>query len=144
MCGAAAANLEPMSTLNLETTARIVAAGREAAAGIGVAMSIAIVDPAGNLVEFQRMDGAWLGSVDLAQRKARTSALFPMPSSVLGAMSQPGGPIYGIETSNGGLVSFGGGFPLAAADGTVIGAVGVSGGLVDQDVAVAEAVVKAV
>ncbi|ACU76572.1 protein of unknown function DUF336 [Catenulispora acidiphila DSM 44928] len=133
-----------MSTLNLETTARIVAAGREAATGIGVAMSIAIVDPAGNLVEFQRMDGAWLGSVDIAQRKARTSALFPMPSSVLGEMSQPGGPIYGIETSNGGLVSFGGGFPLAAADGTVIGAVGVSGGLVEQDVAVAEAVVKAV
>jgi len=59
-------------------------------------------------------------------------------------MSQPGGPIYGIEASNGGLISFGGGFPLAAADGTVIGAVGVSGGLVDQDVAVAEAVVKAV
>ena len=133
-----------MSTLNLETTARLFSAGQEAAAGIGVAMSIAIVDTAGSLVAFQRMDGAWLGSVDLAQRKARTSALFPMPSSVLGQMSQPGGPIFGIEATNGGLVSFGGGFPLAAADGTVIGAVGVSGGLVDQDVAVAEAVVKAV
>ena len=133
-----------MSTLNIETTTRIVAAGQEAAAGIGVAMSIAIVDTAGNLVAFQRMDGAWLGSVDLAQRKARTSALFPMPSSVLGEMSQPGGPIYGIEATNGGLVSFGGGLPLAAADGTVIGAVGVSGGLVDQDVSVAEAVAKAV
>ena len=133
-----------MSTLNLETTARLFSAAQEAAAGIGVAMSIAIVDTAGSLVAFQRMDGAWLGSVDLAQRKARTSALFPMPSSVLGQMSQPGGPIFGIEATNGGLVSFGGGFPLAAADGTVIGAVGVSGGLVDQDVAVAEAVVKAV
>ena len=133
-----------MSTLNLETTARLFTAAQEAAAGIGVAMSIAIVDTAGSLVAFQRMDGAWLGSVDLAQRKARTSALFPMPSSVLGQMSQPGGPIFGIEATNGGLVSFGGGFPLAAADGTVIGAVGVSGGLVDQDVAVAEAVVKAV
>ncbi|MEY9888770.1 uncharacterized protein GlcG (DUF336 family) [Catenulispora sp. MAP12-49] len=133
-----------MSTLNIETTTRIVAAGQEAAAGIGVAMSIAIVDTAGNLVAFQRMDGAWLGSVDLAQRKARTSALFPMPSAVLGEMSQPGGPIYGIEATNGGLVSFGGGLPLAAADGTVIGAVGVSGGLVDQDVSVAEAVAKAV
>jgi uncharacterized protein GlcG (DUF336 family) len=133
-----------MSTLNIETTTRIVAAGQEAAAGIGVAMSIAIVDTAGNLVAFQRMDGAWLGSVDLAQRKARTSALFPMPSAVLGEMSQPGGPIYGIEATNGGLVSFGGGLPLAAADGTVIGAVGVSGGLVDQDVSVAEAVAKAI
>ncbi|MEY9925534.1 uncharacterized protein GlcG (DUF336 family) [Catenulispora sp. GP43] len=133
-----------MSILNLETTARIVAAGQEAAAGIGVAMCIAIVDTAGNLVAFQRMDGAWLGSVDIAQRKARTSALFPMPSAVLGEMSQPGGPIYGVEATNGGLVSFGGGLPLAAADGTVIGAVGVSGGMVDQDVAVAEAVAKAV
>ena len=133
-----------MSTLNTETTARLVAAGREAAAGIGVAMSIAIVDTAGTLVAFQRMDGAWLGSVDLAQRKARTSALFPMPSSVLGEMSQPGGPIYGVEGTNGGLVTFGGGLPLAAADGTVVGAVGVSGGLVDQDVAVAEAIAKAI
>ena len=133
-----------MSTLNLETTTRIVAAGQEAAAGIGVPVSIAIVDTAGTLVTFQRMDGAWLGSVDLAQRKARTSALFPMPSSALGEMSQPGGPVYGIEATNGGLVSFGGGFPLAAADGTAIGAAGVSGGRVDQDVAVAEAVVKAV
>jgi uncharacterized protein GlcG (DUF336 family) len=133
-----------MSTLNLETTDRLLAAGREAAAGIGVAMCIAIVDTAGHLVSFQRMDGAWLGSADIAQRKARTSALFPMPSSVLGEMSQPGGPVYGIEGTNGGLVSFGGGLPLTAADGTVVGAVGVSGGLVEQDVAVAEAVAKAV
>ena len=133
-----------MSTLNLETATRILTAGQEAAAGIGVAMSIAVVDTAGNLIAFQRMDGCWLGSVDVAQRKAKTSALFPMPSSVLGEMSQPGGPIYGIEGTNCGLVSFGGGLPLAAADGTVIGAVGVSGGLVEQDVAVAEAVAKSV
>ena len=132
------------NALNLETTTRIIAAGQEAAAGIGVAMCIAIVDTAGTLVAFQRMDGAWLGSVDISQRKARTSALFPMPSAVLGEMSQPGGPIYGVEATNGGLVSFGGGLPLAAADGTVVGAVGVSGGMVDQDVAVAEAVAKAV
>lgn len=133
-----------MSTLNLETADRLLAAGREAAAGIGVAMCIAIVDTAGNLVSFQRMDGAWLGSTDIAQRKARTSALFPMPSAALGELCQPGGPIYGVEHTNGGLISFGGGLPLAAAEGTVIGAVGVSGGMVDQDVAVAEAVVKAV
>jgi uncharacterized protein GlcG (DUF336 family) len=132
-----------LSTLNLDTATRILAAGREAAAGIGVAMNIAVVDPAGNLVAFQRMDGAWLGSVDIALRKAKTSALFPVPSSAIGAMSQPGGPIYGVEATNGGLVSFGGGLPLAGADGTVIGAVGVSGGMVDQDVAVAEAAAKA-
>jgi uncharacterized protein GlcG (DUF336 family) len=62
---------------------------------------------------------------------------------VIGEMSQPGGPIYGVETTNGGLVSFGGGLPLATADGAVVGAVGVSGGMVEQDVAVAEAVAKA-
>lgn len=132
-----------MSTLNLETATRILTAGREAAAGIGVAMNIAVVDTAGNLIAFQRMDGAWLGSVDIALRKAKTSALFPLPSAALGGMSQPGGPVYGIEATNGGLVSFGGGLPLAGADGTVVGAVGVSGGMVEQDVTVAEAVAKA-
>jgi uncharacterized protein GlcG (DUF336 family) len=132
-----------MSTLNLETATRLVAAGQQAATGIGVAMNIAIVDTAGNLIAFQRMDGAWLGSIDVALRKAKTSALFPVPSAVIGEMSQPGGPIYGVESTNGGLVSFGGGLPLATADGTVVGAVGVSGGMVDQDVSVAEAVAKA-
>ncbi|NUR61966.1 MAG: heme-binding protein [Catenulispora sp.] len=133
-----------MSTLNLETATRVLTAGREAARQIGVAMNLAVVDPAGNLVAFSRMDGAWLGSIDVALRKAKTSALFPVPSSALGELSQPGGQIYGIEGTNGGLVSFGGGLPLAASDGTVLGAIGVSGGMVDQDVAVAEAAAKAV
>ncbi|NUP51929.1 MAG: heme-binding protein [Catenulispora sp.] len=132
-----------MSTLNLETAARLIAAGQEAARDIGVAMNIAIVDPGGYLVAFCRMDGAWLGSTDVALRKAKTSALFPLPSSALGELSQPGGPIYGVEATNGGLVSFGGGLPIAAADGTVLGAIGVSGGMVEQDVAVAEAACKA-
>ncbi|MFL6114587.1 MAG: GlcG/HbpS family heme-binding protein [Catenulispora sp.] len=132
-----------MSTLNLETATRVLTAGQEAAAGIGVAMNIAVVDTAGNLVTFSRMDGAWLGSVDVALKKAKTSALFPIPTAALGGLSQPGGPIYGIEATNGGLISFGGGLPLAAEDGTVLGAIGVSGGMVDQDVAVAEAAAKA-
>jgi uncharacterized protein GlcG (DUF336 family) len=131
------------NTLNLETATRLITAGQQAAREIGVAMNIAVVDTAGNLVAFQRMDGAWLGSLDVALRKAKTSALFPLPSAVLGEMSQPGGPIYGIEGTNGGLVTFGGGLPLAATDGTVVGAVGVSGGMVDQDVTVAEAAAKA-
>jgi uncharacterized protein GlcG (DUF336 family) len=132
-----------MSTLNLESATRVLTAGQEAASGIGVAMNIAVVDTAGNLVAFQRMDGAWLGSVDIALRKAKTSALFPMPTAAIGGLSQPGGPIYGIESTNGGLVSFGGGLPLTGADGTIVGAIGVSGGMVDQDVAVAEAAAKA-
>lgn len=132
-----------MSTLNLESAARVLTAGQEAAAGIGVPMNIAVVDTAGNLVTFSRMDGAWLGSVDVALKKAKTSALFPMPTAALGGLSRPGGPVYGIEATNGGLISFGGGLPLTAGDGTVIGAIGVSGGMVDQDVAVAEAAAKA-
>ncbi|MFD0631206.1 heme-binding protein [Catenulispora yoronensis] len=132
-----------MSTLNLETASRLIAAGQETARELGVRVHIAVVDPAGNLVAFQRMDGAWLGSLDVALRKARTSALFPVPSSMIGEMSQPGGPIYGVESTNGGLVSFGGGLPLATADGAVVGAIGVAGGLVEQDVAVAEAATKA-
>ncbi|MBW8803112.1 MAG: heme-binding protein [Catenulisporales bacterium] len=132
-----------MSTLNLETATRVLTAGQEAAAGIGVAMNIAVVDTAGNLVTFSRMDGAWIGSIDVALKKAKTSALFPMPTAAIGGLSQPGGPIYGIESTNGGLISFGGGVPLTAGDGTVVGAIGVSGGMVDQDVAVAEAAAKA-
>ena len=132
-----------MSTLNLETATRVLTAGQEAAAGIGVAMNIAVVDTAGNLVTFSRMDGAWIGSIDVALKKAKTSALFPMPTAAIGGLSQPGGPIYGIESTNGGLISFGGGVPLTAGDGTVVGAIGVSGGMIDQDVAVAEAAAKA-
>jgi uncharacterized protein GlcG (DUF336 family) len=89
------------------------------------------------------MDGAWLGSIDIAIRKARTARLFDMETSEIGKMSQPGESIYGVELSNGGLISFGGGIPLKDADGTVIGAVGVSGSSVENDVEVAEAAVEA-
>ncbi|MFJ9519942.1 heme-binding protein [Kitasatospora sp. NPDC101801] len=128
-----------MTVLTLESAARIAAAGRHAAAGIGTAMNIAVVDAGGHLLHFCRMDDAWLGSIDLALKKAKTSVLFRMPTSVLGAVSQPGGPAYGIEWSNGGLVSFGGGLPITDAAGRVLGAVGVSGGTGDQDVQVAQA-----
>ncbi|WP_203716397.1 GlcG/HbpS family heme-binding protein [Asanoa siamensis] len=132
-----------MSALTLEAADRIAAAGRKAAAENGTAMNIAIVDGGGHLVYFSRMDQAWLGSIDLALKKAKTSVLFCMPSSVLGEMSQPGGPVYGIEWSNDGLVSFGGGLPLTAVDGSIVGAVGVSGGTAEQDVQIAQACVQA-
>ncbi|MEU0741378.1 heme-binding protein [Streptomyces sp. NPDC006134] len=120
-----------------------VGAGLAKADEIGVAMNIAIVDAGGHLLQFSRQDGAWLGSVDIAVRKARTAALFRMPTSAIGEISQPGGPVYGIEHSNGGLVTFGGGLPITDEDGDVVGAVGVSGGDVGQDTAVAEAVAGA-
>lgn len=131
-----------MTTITFEQAAARSAAGVAKAREIGVAMNIAIVDTAGHLVAFSRMDGAWRGSIDLALKKAKTSALFPMPSSVLGPMSQPGGPIYGIEQTNGGLVTFGGGLPITDEEGVVIGAVGVSGGMVAQDEAVAAVVAE--
>ena len=130
-------------TLTLETAARLAAAGHKAATAISTPMNIAIVDAAGHLLHFTRMDDSLLGSIDLAQRKANTSILFRMPTALMGTMSRPDGPVYGIEWSNGGLVSFGGGLPITDAQGRVIGAVGVSGGHADQDVEVAQACVDA-
>ncbi len=106
-------------------------------------MDIAVVDAGGHLKAFARMDGAWLGSIDIAMTKARTARYFDLPTEALGELSQPGGPLYGIEVSNGGLITFPGGLPLTAADGTVIGAIGVSGSTVEDDRAVAEAGVAA-
>ena len=101
-------------------------------------MDIAVVDAGGNLKAFLRMDGAWLGSIDIAIRKAKTARFFDMPTGAIGELSQPGGPLYNIEHSNGGLITFPGGLPLRSPDGTVIGAIGVSGSTVENDHAVAE------
>lgn len=138
-----ATNLAGMTTLSMDAAARIAAAGHRAAEGIDVAMNIAVVDRAGHLLHFSRRDDALLGCIDLAQRKAKTAILFHIPTGTLGQMSRPDGPIYGIEWSNGGLITFGGGLPIADAEGRVIGAVGVSGGTADQDVEVARACLAA-
>ena len=125
--------------LTLEAAERIVAAAKKKAAEINTKMDIAVVDAGGNLKAFVRMDGAWLGSVDIAQRKARTSRWFDMETGVIGTLSQPGGPLYGIEHSNGGLITFPGGVPLKNAQGEVVGAIGVSGSTVENDHTVAAA-----
>ena len=106
-------------------------------------MNIAVVDAGANLKAFVRMDGAWRGSIDIAIKKARTARFFDMPTGEIGKLSQPGGPLYGIEHSNDGLITFPGGLPIQAADGTIIGAIGVSGSTVENDHAVAEAGAKA-
>lgn len=108
-----------------------------------VKMNAAVVDTGGNLRAFARMDGAWLGSIDISIRKARTARYFDMETGDLSPMVQPGEPLYHLEFSNGGLITFPGGIPLTTEDGTVIGAVGVSGSTVDNDQAVAEAGVAA-
>ncbi len=125
--------------LTLEAAERIVAAAKQKAAEIKTKMDIAVVDAGGNLKAFVRMDGAWLGSVDIAQRKARTARGFDMNTGEIGKLSQPGGPLYGIEHSNGGLITFPGGVPLKNAQGEVVGAIGVSGSTVENDHAVAMA-----
>ena len=125
--------------LSLEQAQAVVAAALAAAEEQGTKMDVAVVDAGGNLKAFARMDGAWLGSIDIATTKARTARYFDLPSEELGALSQPGGPLYGIEVSNGGLITFPGGLPLKADDGTVIGAIGVSGSTVENDRAVAAA-----
>ena len=101
--------------------------------------AIAVVDASGNLKAFARMDGAWLASVDVAIKKARSSALLQTPTGAIEELVQPGGPLFGAEISKEGLITFPGGVPLMSADGAVIGAIGVSGSAVDSDQAVAEA-----
>ncbi|MFZ0831134.1 MAG: heme-binding protein [Thermoplasmata archaeon] len=107
-------------------------------------MDIAIVDAGANLKGFIRMDEAWIGSIDIAHKKAKTARYFNMNTGEIGKLSQPGGPLYNIEHSNGGLISFPGGIPIKNAQGEVIGAIGVSGSTVEHDHAVAEAGAKAV
>jgi uncharacterized protein GlcG (DUF336 family) len=120
----------------------VIEAARKHAEKIGVPMNIAVVDSGANLVAF-RMDGPWLGSIDIAQDKAFTARAFHPPTIELAKMSQPGEPLFGINASNDGrVVLFGGGIPLKCDD-RVIGAVGGSGGRPDQDHDVARAGVAA-
>ncbi len=125
--------------LTLEAAERIVAAAKQKAAEINTKMDIAVVDAGGNLKAFARMDGAWLGSIDIAQRKARTARWFDMNTGEIGKLSQPGGPLYAIEHSNGGLITFPGGVPLKNSKGEIVGAIGVSGSTVENDHTVAVA-----
>src|SRR4051812_10531863 len=130
--------------LSLDQAHAILAAAVQKATETKTKMDIAVVDAGGNLKAFARMDGAWLGSIDIAIKKAKTARFFDMPTGEIGKLSQPGGPLYQIEVSNGGLITFPGGIPIKTADGTVIGAIGVSGSTVDKDHAVAEAGAAAV
>src|ERR1700722_11801396 len=125
--------------LTLEVAERIVGAAKKKAAEINTKMDIAVVDAGGNLKAFIRMDGAWIGSIDIAIKKAHTARWFDMPTGEIGKLSQPGGPLYNIEHSNGGLITFPGGVPLKNGRGEVIGAIGVSGSSVDNDHTVAVA-----
>ena len=120
--------------------ARAVMVAAEArASAIGVPVVVAVVDAGVHLKAFTRMDDAVLGSIDIALKKARTSALFQANSDAVWEYCKPGAPAHALEFTNEGLTPFGGGVLLRAADGAVLGAVGVSGGAVAQDAEIAEA-----
>lgn len=125
--------------ITLAQADKAIEAAKAKAKEQGTLMNIAIVDAGGNLKAFARMEGAFLGSVDISIKKAKTARLFNMPTKDLGALAQVGQPLYGIEVTNDGLVIFGGGELIKNKDGVIIGAIGVSGSSVEDDMAVAQA-----
>lgn len=131
-----------MTDINSVQAQEVLEAALRKAREIDTLMNIAVVDEGANLKAFHRMDGAWRGSIDISIRKARTARYFDMNTGDVGALSQPGGSLYNIEVSNGGLITFPGGVPLRSRDGDIIGAIGVSGSAVENDHAVAEAGAK--
>jgi uncharacterized protein GlcG (DUF336 family) len=132
-----------IETLSLGDARRLLSAAEARAAQIEVPSSIAVVDTGGNLLAFARMDGAWLGSIDIAIHKAFTARAFDMATEALAGMAEPGKPLFGIQNTNPDRsVIFGGGAPIKVGD-TIVGAIGSSGGTVDQDIQVIEAALAA-
>ena len=127
-----------MNEITLQQAQAAVNAALAKSKEIGVKMDIAVVDGGTNLKAFARMDGAWLGSIDIAIKKARTARFFDMNTGDIGQLSQPGGALYNIEHSNDGLITFPGGVPIKDSAGQIIGAIGVSGSTVEDDHLVAE------
>jgi uncharacterized protein GlcG (DUF336 family) len=133
-----------MADISLAQSKTVVEAAYAKAQQLGVKMNIAVVDAGANLKGFARMDGAWLGSIDISIKKAKTARFFDMPTGEIGKLSQPGGSLFAIEHSNGGLITFPGGVPIVNAAGEIIGGIGVSGDTVENDHAVAAAGAAAV
>ena len=125
--------------ITLEQAQSAIEAAKLKAQEIDTKMNICIVDAGANQVAFVRMDGAWLGSADISLKKAKTARFFDMPTGNIGGLSQPGGSLFNIEHSNGGLITFPGGVPIKDSKGTIIGAIGVSGSSVENDHTVATA-----
>lgn len=129
------------SSLSLADARQIIAAGEKKAQELGIPYNLAVVDAGGNLIAHVRMDGAWLGSIDISIHKAFTARAFDMSTADLATMAQSGKPLFGINSTNHErVVIFGGGEPIKRGD-KVIGAVGASGGTVDQDQKVVDAAV---
>jgi uncharacterized protein GlcG (DUF336 family) len=118
--------------ITTEQAERVLKASILKAREPGISVCIAILDSGGHLKTFHRMDGAWLGVIDVALKKAKTSVLFEMETQTLDNYSKAGADAHGIEFTNGQLVTFAGGIPLKGVDGQIIGSIGVSGGLVSR------------
>ncbi len=125
--------------ITLYEAKKVIASATLKAVALNTKMSISVVDASASLIAFERMDGAFIGPIDIAMKKAKTSALFGKDTSILGELSQPGEPLYNIEHSNNGLITFAGGVPIKNKDGIIIGAIGVSGSTVQNDFEVAKA-----
>ncbi len=130
--------------VTFEEAQRVIEAAIIKAEEINTQMCIAVVDSGASLKAFTRMNDAWVGSIDIAIKKAKTACFFGMPTGQIGTLSQPGGPLFGIEHSNGGLITFPGGLPIVNKEGILIGGVGVSGSAVENDHIVASAGVEVV
>lgn len=130
--------------ITLSQAEKMISAAKEKATAIDTKMNIVVVDGGANVVAAVRMDGAWLGSFDIATKKAKTARYFDMNTGILGELSQPGESLYNIEHSNNGLITFPGGVPVKNASGEIIGAIGVSGSAVENDQKVAEAGASAI
>jgi uncharacterized protein GlcG (DUF336 family) len=129
----------PSKDITLDQAKAVIDAAVKKSQELQINEDIAVVDAGGNLKAFVRMDTAWLGSIDISIKKAKTSRYFDMPTGEIGKLSQPAGPLYNIEVSNGGLITFPGGVPLRDSSDAVIGAIGASGSTVDKDDEVAKA-----
>ena len=130
--------------ITLEQAEKAIVAAKQKSTAIDTKMNIAVVDAGANLVAFGRMDGAWLGSLDISIKKAKTARFFDMNTGIIGELSQPGQPLFNIEHSNNGLITFAGGIPITNEANQVIGAIGVSGSSVENDHIVAEAGASAI
>lgn len=125
--------------ITLKQAQKVIDAALKKSQELGTKMDIAVMDSGVNLTAFVREDGAWLGSIDIAMKKAKTARYFNMDSGAIGGLSQPGGSLFSIEHSNDGLISFPGGVCIKNSNGDIIGAIGVSGSSVEDDHAVASA-----
>jgi len=130
--------------LTLEQAQKAVEAGVKKSKELDLKMNVAVVDAGANLMAFGRMEGAWLGSVDIAIKKAKTARYFDMETGEIGKLSQPGQPLFNIEHSNNGLITFPGGVLIEDKNGEIIGAIGVSGSSVENDHEVATAAKKSI